>query len=224
MSGRDREPEVVYVDTGVRGRVLVVPPATAGPAPLVVGFHGYGEQAASLLEVLSSLPGSSARCTACPQALHPFYTRDGSVVASWMTSLDRELAIEDNLAYVSRVLDLLRQGDRADQPVAFVGFSQGVAMAYRAAMGTGVRCSGLVALGGDVPPELAGRDLSALGPVLIGRGRQDTWYDERKLAADLEILEAAGAAVETVVFDGGHEWAPEFRSAADRFLGEVLSQ
>jgi len=68
------------------------------------------------------------------QALHRFYSRGHEkVVASWMTRQDREQAIADNLGYVNRVINALL-ADAPEVPVIFVGFSQGVAMAYRAAV------------------------------------------------------------------------------------------
>ena len=58
------------------------------------------------------------------------------------------------------------------QRLAYLGFSQGAAMAYRAAAGSGHPCQGVVVLGGDVPPELEGRDLASFPPVLLGRGKR----------------------------------------------------
>jgi predicted esterase len=198
--------EVIHVETPVRGRVVVV----RRPVDrLIVGFHGYGETALTHSGELEKLPGIHAWSTAAVQALHPFYTRSGEVVASWMTSLDRELAIEDNLGYVSRVLDALPA-----RTVVFAGFSQGAAMAYRAA--AHFRCAGLIVLGGDVPPDA---DVSRLPPTLLGRGRNDDWFTVEKLKKDLSIL--PGGTAELFEFDGGHEWTDAFRGKAGEFLRKI---
>ncbi len=187
--------------------------AGSGAAPWLVGFHGYGENAERLLEAMESIPGTAAWHLASVQALHPFYTRRGEVVAGWMTRFDREHAIADNTAYAAAAVEALRSEiPVAGEPV-FAGFSQGVAMAYRAA--AAMPCRGLLALAGDVPPEI---DAERLPPVLIGRGREDAWYDQAKMAADLDRLEGAGTPVETCVFDGGHEWTDRFYRAAGDFL------
>ena len=91
-------------------------------------------------------------------------------------------------------------------------------MAYRAAVRSGHSCAGVIALAGDVPPEL--QEDSSIGwpRVLVGRGRDDTWYTQAKMDADLAFLRTAGAFVESLVFAGGHEWTDEFRAAAGRFL------
>lgn len=200
----------------VHGHYWVRPAAGTRPAPLLVGFHGYGETAVRLLEALAEIPGAGDWHLASVQALHPFYTRRGEVVAGWMTRFDRELAIADNTAYAAAAVAALREELAVAGDPVFAGFSQGVAMAYRAAAATPSRA--VVALAGDVPPEV---DPGRLPRVLIGRGLGDTWYDEEKMAADLERLRAAGVPVATSVFEGGHEWTAEFRRASGELLAEL---
>ena len=169
---------------------------------------------------MSLIPGVTAWNLLAIQALHPFYnSRTGEVVASWMTKLDREVAIEDNLAYVRRVFDRedLPKGSDAP-PLVCLGFSQGTAMAYRAAAHSGWPCSGVVALGGDVPPELTNGALGQLPVALIGIGSRDQWYTEERLAGDLELLRAQSVECRPVRYDGGHEWTDPFRSIVGRFL------
>ena len=140
-----------------------------------------------------------------------------------MTSLDRELAIEDNLAYVACVLEEVEREFRLAPGLVYVGFSQGAAMAYRCAARIPRPCQGVVVLGGDVPPDVADDPKASLPPVFIGRGTADTWYTEAKHARDLEVLRGRGASVEALVFDGGHEWGPAFVEAAGRFLEQAVA-
>src|ERR1700730_15706355 len=92
-------PETRLVAATVHGRYLL----REGGRGLLVGFHGYAENAEVNLAALEPTPGVSEWAVAAVQALHPFYTRkDEVVVASWMTRLDREHAIADNLEYVRR--------------------------------------------------------------------------------------------------------------------------
>ena len=116
------------------------------------------------------------------------------------------------------------RGLPVSQQLAYLGFSQGAAMAYRAAAGSGHACLGVVVLGGDVPPELEARDLTHFPPVLLGRGSSEEWYDAAKMEHDVEVLRTRGVDVRPVVFTGGHEWTNEFRAAAGEFLREVLGQ
>jgi predicted esterase len=204
------------------GRYLVTPPAGGDPAPLLVGFHGYGENAELHMQALCAIPGSNRWRIACVQGLHRFYERrTGSVVSSWMTSLDREQAIRDNIRYVHDVVAALRSEGAPHTPLVYAGFSQGVAMAYRAALSAGHPCHGLVALAGDVPPELHDTPASAWPRVLLGCGRTDAWYTADKLRADRTFFESRAIEAETIVFDGGHEWHADYQQAAGRFLDSI---
>jgi predicted esterase len=207
------------IEARTHGRFLARPPRVRGPWPLLLGFHGYAETAGDHMDALRTIPGTEQWLLVSVQALHPFYTRKDRVVASWMTRDDRELAIADNLDYVGRVLDRVRAAHPVGHAVVFSGFSQGAAMAYRAAATH--RADGVIILAGDVPPDVSdGRD-AVLPPVLLGRGTRDEWYTEAKEAADRAALARIDARVEMCVFDGGHEWTDAFRDAAASFLRRV---
>jgi predicted esterase len=188
--------------------------------PLLVGFHGYGETAETNMEALRRIRGGSASWRLCAvQGLHSFYNaKTGEVRASWMTRFGRDLAIADNVRYVSSVVTRLKRDLPTKDPLVYAGFSQGVAMAYRAALGSGHTCRAVVALGGDVPPDIPERSLATLPRLLIGRGQGDAWYTEQKLVADEARLSACGVEFEVLRFDGGHEWHDEFVKKARALL------
>jgi predicted esterase len=215
-------PEIFHVPAVVHGRVLVEAPAE--PTALLVGFHGYGQRAEDALEFLRPLAAGRDWAIAAPQALHPFYRRnDQEVVACWMTKLDRELALADNVGYVARAMGELHDRLPNVRRLAIVGFSQGVAMAYRAAARCGRAVDVLVALAGDVPPELRERPWGARPAVLLGRGSGEEWYREAQLEGDLATLARLGLEAEACRFAGGHEWAPEFVERAREFLARRLA-
>jgi predicted esterase len=189
------------------GRYLLEP---GPPERLLAGFHGYAENADASLAQMLRIPGVEQWTVVAVQALHRFYVRGtGAIVGSWMTSQDREVAIADNLDYVRGVVDALPPPRR----LVFLGFSQGAAMAYRAAAAD-VRTSGVIALAGDCPADATG----IIAPVLIGRGTREEWFTKEKLNKDLKFL-GTTTKVETCIFEGGHEWTEAFRVAAGRFLG-----
>ena len=200
------------VEARVHGRYLH---EDRGSERLLVGFHGYAENAEANFAELNSVGGAQSWSLVSIQALHPFYTRSGQVVANWMTSLDRELAMADNIDYVRRVLASLPHPRR----LVFMGFSQGATMAARAAAHIGA-CAGLILLGGDIPPDVKSDPTLVLPPVLLGRGTKDEWYTEEKLAADAAFVQSK-SQLTRCVFEGGHEWSDAFRDAASKFLGEL---
>ncbi len=221
---RSHDVEENWIAAITHGRYLIHRGDAGEEAPLLVGFHGYGENAERHLEQLQRIEGADGWLLCAVGALHPFYnTRTGDVIDSWMTRRGREQAIVDNVSYVSRVVAEVRRRYRPSSRLVFAGFSQGVAMAYRAAAGTGFRCHGLISLGGDVPPD-AVADRGHLPPVLVGRGTGDALYTEEKMDADLKVLAELGARVETCVFEGGHDWTPDFYARAGEFLRRVVAQ
>jgi predicted esterase len=205
------------IDTQTHGRYLVEPAAPG--SPLLVGFHGYGELADHEFRRLRSIDGSDRWTVLAVQGLHRFYRgRSQDVVASWMTTQDREHAIADNIAYTSKVIASAVNEWSASPVLVLSGFSQGVAMTYRCATSLARPVSAVLALAGDVPPELDRSALSRIPFVLLGRGVTDDWYTAEQLARDEERLRAAGVRVEVMTFPGGHEWTDEFRRAASQVL------
>ena len=185
---------------------------------MLVGFHGYGETAESLMERLRAIPSADDWLIVSVQGLHRFYQqRTNEVMASWMTRQDRELAIADNLAYVSAVVEEVVK-EWPSTRIVFAGFSQGVAMAFRAAAASSRRVAGVIAAGGDVPPEIDAPALANMGSVLVCRGRRDGWYGSAKFENDLRRLREANVRVQPLEFEGGHEWSADITAAADAFL------
>lgn len=182
-----------------------------------MGFHGYAESAATHLEALRRIDPRHQWLRVSVQGLHRFYSRMQEVVASWMTRQDRDLAIADNVAYAGAVRQAVAAAHGGGDRIVVVGFSQGAAQAYRSALAFGEACVGVIALGGDVPPDVAPH-AHRLPPVLIGRGRDDTWYKAERLASDLKGLSIARCPVEVCEFDGGHEWNETFVATAATWL------
>ena len=192
--------------------------STQAPRGILAGFHGYMENAAIQLARLAQIPGSEAWTLVSIQALHRFYRgRSQEVVASWMTREDRDAAIADNVQYVRAAI--FSAGGGGPTPVIYAGFSQGVAMAFRAAVRAPGPAAGVIAVGGDVPPELLTDPSLTFPPVLLARGSADEWYSAEKMAADIAGLRARGVDVREFVYDAGHEWNSAVAAAAASWLG-----
>jgi len=212
--------DVHAVPTMTHGRVLVRDARVAARKGLLVGFHGYMESAKTQMDRLQAIPGATDWTLVSIQGLHRFYRgRSEEVVASWMTREDRELAMADNLAYVAAALDQVPH-DRSTR-VVYTGFSQGVAMAFRAGVLGPLPASAIVAVGGDVPPELAGDETLRFPAVLLARGSRDDWFTEAKFDKDVAALKARGMTFEPLVYDGAHEWNAEISDAIGSFLSKL---
>ncbi len=188
---------------------------------MLVGFHGYAENAEAQLERLRAIPGGERWLRVSIQGLHRFYqSRTNAVIASWMTRQDREAAIADNIAYVSACIDAVATEWPTVPVIVFAGFSQGVGMAFRAAAHSSGGTPGVIAVGGDVPPELEPDAVMRLAAVLIVRGVSDALYPAEKFAEDQRRLRECSVSVRTVEIDAGHEWSGGVNEAAAEFLLE----
>jgi predicted esterase len=210
---------ILNIQTPTHGRVLVR--EVTGPSAVMVGFHGYTESAEIQMDRLLGIPGAERWLLISVQGLHRFYRgRTQEVGAGWMTRQDRELMIADNIAYADRVLE---GAAPEGLPLVTVGFSQGVAMAFRVAARGRRRTHGVIAVGGDVPPELLADASVILPPTLILRGELDDWYTADKLSVDRSALASRGVDVAAVTYAGGHEWTDDVQREAGQFMGRVCT-
>jgi predicted esterase len=210
------------IPVSIHGRYLVESPTHGMPAGVLVGCHGYGESADMQMERLRAIPDAGRWLLVSIQGLHRFYRgRTDQVIASWMTRQDREFAITDNIGYVTAVIDGVARELKVELPVLYAGFSQGVAMAFRAACSSRRRVAGMVAVGGDVPPELSVEALSRVPAALMARGTRDATYTAEQWYADHARLRAAGVDLRAVGFEGGHEWHDDVNREAAALLDRV---
>jgi predicted esterase len=229
--------DVLSIATPVHGRVLVRRSAQhAAPADstadvagrtwrgVLVGYHGYAEDADLMLERLQGIDDADRWTLIAIQALNRFYRgRSEDVVAGWMTRQDREGAIADNITYVDTTLDAVLGARAGNGTLVHVGFSQGVAMAFRAAVRGWRGGRAVIAVGGDVPPELLADRAARFPPVLLVRGDSDDWYTQAKLDADVAALRQRGVHADAIVASGGHEWNAAVSRAAATFVRRVLA-
>ncbi|NUO82289.1 dienelactone hydrolase family protein [candidate division KSB1 bacterium] len=187
-------------------------PATETPAPLLFVLHGFGQVAAEFIKVFEPLVQRGI-VVAAPQAPHQFYKSlvERSVGFSWLTRYEREQSIQDFAAYMEKFFAHVQREHRIDTNHVFVlGFSQGVSMAYRMWAHSRVPLAGLIACGGDLPPDIAEslRRLPARR-VLLVHGRRDQIVPMHKAHEAQAQLSAAGLPVELFEFEGGHLIPPE---------------
>lgn len=219
MTDPSNAPLLRHAPAVVHGRYFVRPAAAGATGLWLVGFHGQGQTAEVFLEPLARTPRSDRWLVASVQGLNRYYAgRTQDVVASWMTRQDREYAIADNVAWVDGVLDRLAAEFGEPRAIVFAGFSQGVAMAYRAALLGRRECAAVVACGGDVPPELKRAAPRPWPAVLAATGSSDGWYTPARLEGDAAFLRSVRPDARIVVFEGGHEWGEGVTAPAGELL------
>ena len=183
------------------------------PPPLLIATHGYGQSAKSFMRNLEPLRNKHVLIVSA-QAPNQFYWQQGQppkIGYSWMTSYMREYTIQNNLGYMARLWDTLRERWRFDERRVFLlGFSQGSAMAYRLAASGILRPAGVIACGGDLPPDVEDQlGDSEKFPVLVTHGEQDASMSHEKAVEGEQALRKAGFDVSTQYFQGEHDLPPE---------------
>ena len=94
-------------------------------------------------------------------------------------------------------------------------------MAFRAALLGRRHAAGLIAVGGDVPPELLSDPALRFPPLVLARGERDDWFTQAKFDADVASLSARSAPFRPLVYEGAHEWNEAVSSAAGEFLAAL---
>lgn len=196
-------------------RYWVLDPTGGSHKGTLYVLHGYGQLAQYFIRKFQTAADAGWRVIA-PEGTHRFYLQgfSGRVGASWMTKEDRITDISDYVRY----LDLLRKEQMESEdplPQVLLGFSQGVATAFRwLALGEGGPESwqGIIAHSGIIPPDLPNqRDLLTQAPPLqLIAGTEDAFIDSLNAGFATSETEWSklGGSLDTSsrhTYPGGHD-------------------
>lgn len=187
---------------------------------LLIATHGYGQSCKGFIKNFEPLCKKNMLIVA-PQGVNQFYWNNGRPGFSWMTSHMREFTIQDNIAYMGQLLESIRGRYTFDESRVFLlGFSQGVAMAFRSAAAGHIEPRGLIACGGDLPPDVHDV-LFRLDPfdALIVHGTEDDVVKTVKGKECYAVLQEFNFPVESHFFEGGHDIPPDVVD----FIGNWIS-
>lgn len=178
------------------------------PPALLLAFHGYGQSANSFIQPLGPARKRNILVVAA-QAPNQFYWQQGSnaVGFTWMTRYQRDNSMADNRVYLSELMRILRETYSFDPERIFaLGFSQGVAMAFRFAESGAAKLRGLAAVCGDLPKDVEDQlHVLAPFPVLVMHGKDDSVVSLKKSEEAIAALSARNFPVESEFLEGGHE-------------------
>lgn len=173
----------------------------------LVVLHGWGQSSRSFLRKFAALKQQNTLVIA-PQAPHQFYLDMATrkVGFGWLTAFDRDNGITTAVAALDSILHQVEVETGKPLNPFFLGFSQGVSMAWRYALYGAHSVSGLIACGGDLPPDVE-EALPGRGrlPVMLVHGKGDTIVPFSKSEAAETALRSIGIPPETLYFPGGHD-------------------
>lgn len=182
---------------------------------LWIALHGYGQLAPAFADELAPI-SREGRALVCPEALSRFYTSHGKreIGASWMTSLDRDYEILDQVTYLDalweQVVDEFEAGG-ADAntvvPTTVLGFSQGCPAATRWLGNGQFTARRLILWGGDHAHDLTGEEWDALRQteeIILVAGENDHVVPMNRLQKAEVELKDAGCNARLLTHAGAH--------------------
>lgn len=171
-------------------------------------FHGYGQLAEFFIRKF--LPfDQNHRLFIAPEATNYSYLKDfsGRVGANWMTSHERELAIENNHRYLDKLVDGILSGFENAPKVHVLGFSQGVATATRWASCWEGKVNKFILWAGGFAHDLqlnVSREKFLDTEFISVLGDQDEFMNSENLQKQEEIVNLLEKKVKRINFSGGH--------------------
>ena len=138
-----------------QGRYAVLGELSTKTKSLLFVFHGQGQLAKFFIQKFKALVNQGFTIIA-PEGLHNYYLEGfkGRVGASWMTSENRLVAIENYVNFLNATLKQVRENTPTDIPIHILGFSQGTATASRWVAQSNFVFESLTLWGGALPPDL----------------------------------------------------------------------
>jgi predicted esterase len=172
-------------------------------------FHGYGQLAEYFIQKFLPFDNKS-RLIVAPEGTNYTYLNGfkGRVGANWMTSHEREIAIENNRRFLNQLMDNLLANFAETPEIKVLGFSQGAATATRWASQWGQKLKTVILWAGgfaeDLDLENAKNQFSDTNFWMV-LGERDELITDQSLQKQEELIKNLGKKVNKVTFLGGHE-------------------
>jgi predicted esterase len=169
--------------------------------------HGYGQLSHFFIQSFQNIASPSSMIIA-PEGLHRFYIEgfSGRVGASWMTTEERLVDIEDYLSYLDAVYDhyVKPLGDKIRFNV--LGFSQGTATVCRWVAHSHHSINNLILWAGMMPPDLdfEASNRKVWPKTFLVRDPNDIHQKSEHFSKQLSWLKSAQIVHQEVLTQDGH--------------------
>jgi predicted esterase len=179
---------------------------------LLYVLHGYGQLAKYFIRKF--VPATDLGYTVvAPEGQHYFYLQgtSGRVGASWMTKENREQDIANYIAYLDTIHAELTAKKEWDE-IVILGFSQGVATAFRWIAESNIKPSTFLICSGLVPPDVnLNIKKATFDPIKMTyfSGTRDPYRTEEAVQEFYNAVASSKLDMDLVNFDGVHEVSVE---------------
>jgi len=171
-------------------------------------FHGYGQLAEFFIQKF--LPfDTNERLFIAPEATNYSYLKNfqGRVGANWMTSHERELAIENNHRYLDQLMHQILSRFEYSPIINVLGFSQGVATATRWASRWTWDVSKFILWAGgfahDLELDLSKKKFEKTELISV-LGDHDEFVSSENIQKQKDFVRSLDKEVRKIAFSGGH--------------------
>ena len=171
-------------------------------------LHGYRQLAQNFLRRFAPI-AAPGRLIVAPEGLSRFYVDGvrGKVGASWMTREARELEIADQQIWLDQVLSTLQQQVPPDVRWHLLGFSQGVATAWRWLQQSAFIPEAFTIWAGTIPEEFTPEMEQRMSRMrlTLAYGDRDEFIDPERARAYVALLQGRYPHLELLPFSGRHD-------------------
>lgn len=174
---------------------------------LLYVLHGYRQLARFFIKKFEAL--QDRYTIVAPEGLHRFYLQgtSGRVGASWMTKEERETDIDNYLNFLNSLHQQISEGKNWES-TSILGFSQGVATAFRWLANNAIQANTFMLCSGMIPPDVDLQEnhhiFSAMEMVYFS-GTNDPYKTEEAVKTFQERLNQLPYPIQKIEFEGKHE-------------------
>ncbi|MBR9859234.1 alpha/beta hydrolase [bacterium] len=191
-----------YFEVKQKARVVIL--GNPESQKRLYALHGYGQLATYFSRKFEPLV-EEGWCVVVPEGMHRFYLEgfSGRVGASWMTKEDRLVDIDNYVAQLNTIHGELPQISSA----YLLGFSQGVATAFRWLFHSEIHFKQLIMCSGMIPPEI---ELELNTPKFKDlkydyiSGNKDPFRDSPEVLEFVQKLKKFDLNIRHTEFEGAH--------------------
>ena len=173
-------------------------------------LHGYGMLSEFFIKKFECILNDSTVVIA-PEGSNRFYLENNyyRVGASWMTKLDKEKDIEDNISFIKTLYsNIVDEIGHSNFKLNTLGFSQGGATLVRWIMSNNITIDSLILWGSDVPKDCLTEEKKSRWSsidVKLVIGSQDEYINEENKQKVIDLINSYGLKYELVEYEGSHK-------------------
>ena len=173
-------------------------------------LHGYGMLSEFFIKKFECILNDSTVVIA-PEGSNRFYLENNyyRVGASWMTKLDKEKDIEDNISFIKTLYsNIVDEIGHSNFKLNTLGFSQGGATLVRWIMSNNITIDSLILWGSDVPKDCLTEEKKSRWSsidVKLFIGNQDEYINEENKQKVIDLINSYGLKYELVEYEGSHK-------------------